>query len=92
MENDKIILVVYINIAGLHDADVSAFVAEVANSLRPKKEENMLMYFIPVRETESRIECINPKLVSEEEYEKARMACEELTELVKKFRENEGKI
>jgi hypothetical protein len=32
-------------------------------------DTNMVQYFIPVRDQETKIECINPKLVNEEEYQ-----------------------
>jgi hypothetical protein len=34
------------------------------------QHENIICYFIPVQ-TETRIECINPKIVSEEDYKQA---------------------
>lgn len=90
LNKDKLILVAYINISGIHDADVSAFITEAVNNLKPKEDDSTLFYVIPVRGEESRLECINPKLVSEEEYEKAHQACEKIAEKLKELTKDES--
>ena len=75
---DKLILVAYINIGFIHIEDVSSYLEQSAKILRDGTDDSVLLYIIPVRGHESRLECINPKLVSEEEYEKARQVCAEL--------------
>ncbi len=91
LNKDKLILAAYINIGGINDADVPAFIMEAVNNLKPKEDDSILFYAIPVRGEESRLECVNPKLVSEEEYENARQACEKfaekLNEITKKLNE-----
>jgi hypothetical protein len=90
LNKDKLILVAYINVGGIHDADVSAFLTETANNLKPKEDDSILFYVIPVRGEESRLECVNPKLVSEEEYEKAKLACEKISEKLKELSNDES--
>lgn len=90
LNKDKLILVAYINVGGIHDADVSAFLTETANNLKPKEDDSILFYVIPVRGEESRLECVNPKLVSEEEYEKAHQACEKIAEKLKELTKDES--
>ncbi len=90
LNKDKLILVAYINIGNINDADVSTFVAETAQNLKPKEDDSILFYVIPVRGEESRLECVNPKLVSEEEYEKAKRACEKITEKLKELTKDES--
>lgn len=90
LNKDKLILVAYINISGINDADVSAFVTEAAHNLKPKEDDSILFYVIPVRGEESRLECVNPKLVSEEEYEKAKLACEKISEKLKELSNDES--
>jgi hypothetical protein len=57
---NKIILAYYINIGNLDAADVqqlvSAFKKEVSDS-------GMIQYFIPIRDGETRIDCVYPKYV-----------------------------
>lgn len=90
LNKDKVILVAYINVSGVHDCDISAAMQEAVYSLKPKEDDSILFYAIPVRGEESRIECINPKLVSEEEFEKARQACEKITEKLKELTKDES--
>lgn len=90
VNKDKLILVAYINISGIHDADVSDFIMEAVNNLKPKEDDSILFYVIPVRGEESRLECINPKLVSEEEFEKAHQACEKIAEKLKELTKDES--
>ena len=65
---DKLILVYYVNVG---DMTASDWMVQ-RNMIKQEfaKEKDMIGYVIPVR-SESRMECLNPKLVSEEEYEKA---------------------
>ncbi len=90
LNKDKLILVAYINISGVSDADVSAFITEAVNNLKPKEDDSTLFYVIPVRGEESRIECINPRLVNEKEYENAKQACEKITEKLKEITKDES--
>lgn len=90
LNKDKLILVAYINISGISDADVSSFLMEATHNLKPEEDDSILFYIIPVRGEESRLECINPKLVSKEDYEKAQRACEKITEKLKEITKDES--
>ena len=85
LNKDKTILIAYINVSGVNDSDLSAFLQEAVNNLKPEEDDSILFYAVPVRGEESRLECINPKLVSEEEFEKAHQACEKITEKLKEL-------
>ena len=80
LNKDKIIIVAYVNVGSIHDDDIRAFLKRTAEALKPEDDGSSLFYIIPVREEDSRIECINPKFVSEEEYEKVRKTCEKISE------------
>ncbi len=69
---EKIILVHYINVGNIDGNDVSKIMEDVVKKLSPKEEDNIISYWIPVREGESRVECINPKLVSQEDFTEAK--------------------
>ena len=90
LNKDKTILVAYINVIGVKDSELSAFIMEADNNLKPKEDDSILFYVIPVRGEESRLECVNPKLVSEEEYEKAHQACEKIAEKLKELTKDES--
>jgi len=79
---EKIILVHYINIGNIDGKDVSKIMEDVVNKLSPKEEDNIISYWIPVREGESRVECINPKLVSQEDFTEAKRVLDRNQEIV----------
>ena len=78
---EKIILVHYINIGNMVHSDVERFIKSVAVELTPK-EDNIISYWIPIKNGETRIECINPKLVSEEDYSEAKKVLDRNQEIV----------
>jgi len=66
---DKIILVHYINVGNIDECDIEEFITKISKGLKPESDDDALFYFIPVRLGDSRVECINPKVVSDEFYE-----------------------
>ena len=79
---EKIILVHYINVGNIYTNDVSKIMEDVMEKFSPKEEDNIISYWIPVREGETRVECINPKLVSEEDFTEAKQVLERNQEIV----------
>jgi hypothetical protein len=82
MNKEKIILIHYINVGNIDDNDVSEMMKKVVNKFSPKEEDNIISYWIPVREGETRVECINPKLVSEEDFTEAKRVLDRNQEIV----------
>jgi hypothetical protein len=79
---EKIILVHYINIGNIDGNDVSKIMEDVVKKFSPKEEDNIISYWIPVREGETRVECINPKLVSQEDFTEAKRVLDRNQEIV----------
>jgi len=79
---EKIILVHYINIGNIDGNDVSKIMEDVVKKLSPKEEDNIISYWIPVREGETRVECINPKLVSQEDFTEAKQVLDRNQKIV----------
>lgn len=73
---DKIILVCYVDISMMDNEDVPMYMNEVAAILK-RENDQILHYLVPIK-SESRIECLNPKLVSEEDYAEAKAILERL--------------
>jgi hypothetical protein len=48
-----------------------------------KFDESVVRMIIPVREGETRVECINPKLLNEESYKEVEKTVEKLKEILK---------
>jgi len=69
---EQIILVHYINVGNISMEDVEPFIQKIAIKMRPKPEEQCHSYFIPIRNGDTRVECINPKLIGEDEFKKAK--------------------
>jgi len=69
---EQIILVHYINVGNISMEDVEPFIQKIAIKMRPKPEEQCHSYFVPIRNGDSRVECINPKLIGEDEFKKAK--------------------
>lgn len=67
---EKIILVHYIGVGNLSVKEVEQSLHKITTELLPK-DDCVINYVIPTRE-ETRVECLNPKLVSEEDYKQAK--------------------
>jgi hypothetical protein len=85
MSKEKIILIHYINVGNIDGNNVSEMMENVVNKFSPKEEDNIISYWIPVREGETRVECINPKLVSEEDFTEAKRVLDRNQKIVNDF-------
>jgi hypothetical protein len=82
MSKEKIILIHYINVGNIDGNNMSEMMENVVNKFSPKEEDNIISYWIPVREGETRVECINPKLVSEEDFTEAKQVLDRNQKIV----------
>ena len=57
---DKIILAYYINVGNLDSSDVKHVVDLYREQV---KDPSMIQYFIPIRDGETRVDCVYPKFV-----------------------------
>jgi len=88
---EKLILVFYINIEHIDGYDIPEYMDNISKSLSAKNGDDILSYFIADYGIKNRVECINPKLVTEEEYSKAKNILQELEEQMFKYiKEQEG--
>jgi hypothetical protein len=67
---DKIILAHYINVGNVSPAKVAEIMGEISKSLVGQDE--VLHYIYPITQGDTRVDCINPKLVTGEEYKYAK--------------------
>lgn len=67
---EKIILVHYIGVGNLSKKEVEQHLYKITTEFLPK-DDGVINYVIPTKE-ETRVECLNPKLVSEEDYKQAK--------------------
>lgn len=62
---DKIILVHYINVDGVPNTNLGEMMELVKDSLA--KDADIISYIVPVRDEPTRIECVNPKLLRDDD-------------------------
>jgi hypothetical protein len=79
---EKIILIYYIYVGNIDRNDVSKVMEDVVRKFSPKEEDNIISYWIPIGEGETRVECINPKLVSQEDFTEAKRVLDRNQEIV----------
>lgn len=93
MENSDspIILVFYVNVDSMDEAEVSSFMQSLQKQVQIEKyTDKIIQYFIPMREGENRIECINPQIVGEDVYQKAMAVVEDMRQAMEKVAEANG--
>ncbi len=62
---EKLIIVMYIGVVGIRSEDIPEYVQKVTNRIAPSFEGELIV--IPVQSTDTKIECINPKYITDEE-------------------------
>ena len=67
-DKDKLIVVFYFNVSKYNKIDVPSILYKVERYI--KFDDSVHSFVIPVYDGESRVECINPKLINEEDYKK----------------------
>ena len=87
------ILVVYVGVAMIRSEDIDNYVHRVASKIIPTTFEGEII-IIPIQDINTRIECINPKYITEPELiqkhgELMKELQEALLEQIKLLRENE---
>lgn len=80
LDKEKLFLVIYLNIGSIADVDVSEYLNQFAASLT--YDESVERLIIPTRMGDTRVECINPVLLDEEQYEGVRKKIENLNQEV----------
>jgi hypothetical protein len=78
MENK--ILVIYVGVAGIRSEDIENFVRSLSKRISPETFQGEII-IIPTQSIDTRIECINPKYITESEL------IQEHTEMMKKLQE-----
>lgn len=80
MTEEHKILVIYVGVAGIRSEDIEEFVRRVTDRITPQTHIGEIIV-IPTQSPNTRVECINPKYITEPEL------VAEHTELMKKLQE-----
>jgi len=86
MEKDKLILVFYINVDGINAYDVSEYLSNAARHFQGYDVYESI--FIPVHNQETKVDCINPVLLNEEQYKKVEDTVSKLSTAFGDFTKN----
>lgn len=78
MTNESKIYVLYVGVQGIRGEDIPYFVKEITKRIAPENIEGEIIV-IPTQSPDTRIECINPKYITDAELIK------EHTEMMKKL-------
>jgi hypothetical protein len=80
---EKLLIVIHVGIKNLDSAQIQSYFQQISTSL-PQKEDGFFSFIIPDKESDSvKIECLNPVLMKEEEYDKVRLKLDSLNEKLK---------
>lgn len=78
---DKIILIFYISTNGLSHAAAAQKFEVIRRMLIGEYNPSIIHYVIPI-EGETRVECINPKLIPEDEFQRVKEVLDKHQQLV----------
>jgi hypothetical protein len=85
-----LVFVFYINVGNLDNHHVAEYMEKIFNVLK-NSENNFVNYFIPVRDQETKVECINPVQVNKKVYSKVIQQLEEYNTKLNNFIEEINK-
>ncbi len=89
-EKDKIFIIVYLNVGEIPADDVYEYASDAMKAMMPKNDDGTVsITLVPVRESETRIECINPVLLTEEKYKEVENTVEKFKIAFDEFLKNE---
>lgn len=81
LDKDKLFIIIYVDVRNVDRANVFEYIQPIANATI--FDESVFRLIIPTRDSETRVECINPVLLTEEQYEETKKRIEGLAEKVK---------
>jgi hypothetical protein len=65
-ESDGVILVFYVNVGNASVAEATEMLNSTKEEVEDAKRENDRFFFVPIRDGDSQIDCIYPKVISEQ--------------------------
>lgn len=65
-EKENKIIVIYVGVAGIRSEDIPQFIEKVSKRISPSTVGSEII-IIPIQSVDTRVECINPVYVTEEE-------------------------
>jgi len=72
---EQMILVFYINVDGMSRQQAEEGIYQFSKVKHP---EGSIQYFLPVKNQPTKVECINPKMITDEQYENMKKELEDI--------------
>lgn len=85
LDKDKLILVFYINVDSIDSYDVVDYLSEARNGLTRNLDSSVISYFIPIKNENSKVDCINPSFICDDEYKAAKEKLDNALNKLEKF-------
>ena len=93
-DRDRIIVIFYIDVGSIDKADAYEYIEAAAKCFRGYFDDTVKPLFVATNEGGNRVDCINPRLLSEEEYktasEKIKLFESEYEKFLKEIKEQEN--
>ena len=89
LDKDKLILAIYVNVDEIDDCDVPIHIQAVNDYYC--FDESIIKFIIPVKKSESHIECLTPKIVNDKLADEFINEIKRLEKFIKNFDKNEKK-
>lgn len=70
--DNPLIIVFYINVGNMSRMQMEDHLAKVMHEYKTEQPTNCITYFIAVSDQPTKVECINPKYVTDKEYKEIR--------------------
>jgi hypothetical protein len=80
LDKNKLFIIIYVDVRGIHDSDVVSYIKAITSPI--EYDESIVKLIIPTRESETRVECINPVVLSPAQYEKTEKTLKRLKKKV----------
>lgn len=79
-DKDKLFIVFYVNVSKISPSSINSVLKHISESM--KYDDTINRIIIPIFNGETKVECINPKLLNEDQYKKVK---DQLFEIENKF-------
>ena len=84
---EKLFIVMYVNVRNIDMEDVPEYLHEVKNALYYDETVNTIV--VPIRDGDTRIECINPALLTDDKYKEVERVFDECKKRAGEFLKTE---
>ena len=85
MLKDKIFLVFYLDTTDIPRGDEGEYILSISERLEYLKDDSVMLVIVPVEGQETRLECINPVLLNEEQYVQVQKKIERCNDALSEF-------